>query len=80
VTVQRCAVELGKDVDAAQFRVDAVGDGDIDEAILATEWHGRLRAVFGEGEKTTACSATHNDAQSVLEGVMDFLFEIAVAH
>jgi hypothetical protein len=42
---------LGHDEDLAQAGVDAVGERDVDDAVMAAKWHGGLGAVAREGEK-----------------------------
>src|SRR5262249_43176783 len=45
VAVQRKRLVLGEDIHAAQVGVDAVGERDIDDAVVAAEGHGGLGAV-----------------------------------
>jgi hypothetical protein len=47
VTVEGCRVELGEDVDFDYFRVDAVADRNIDEAIFACEGNSGFGSQFG---------------------------------
>ena len=51
VAVQGFAGELGQDEDAADVRVDAVGDGDVDEPEPAGDGHGRLAADLGQRDR-----------------------------
>ena len=51
VAIERERFVLGEDVDVAEVGVDAVGEGDIDDAVLAGEGNGGLGAVAGQGEK-----------------------------
>jgi len=39
---------LRQNVDSLDLRVDAIADGDIDQAIFSTERNGRLGAKFGQ--------------------------------
>jgi hypothetical protein len=48
MAIQREGFVLGEDVDVAEVGVDAVGEGDIDDAVLTGEGNGRLGAVAGE--------------------------------
>jgi len=45
VPVEGSRVELRQHEDAAQFDVEAVADGHIDQPVLAADGHGRLRAL-----------------------------------
>ena len=48
VLVQRLALELDQDVDREDGAVDQVGQGEIDDAVLGREGHGRLGPVLGK--------------------------------
>ena len=65
VAVERSAVELGEDIDAAQSRVQAVANRNIHQPVFAAERDGRLRAFLGEREKSGACTTAHDDGQRV---------------
>ncbi len=65
VLVQAGGVELREDVDAVQAAIDAVGDGDVDEAVLARHRHGRLGADLGEGIEPRALSAAEDQSDDV---------------
>ena len=54
VAVEREGLVLGEDVDVAQVGVDAVGEGDVDDAVLAGEGNGRLGAIAGQGKESFA--------------------------
>ena len=43
-----------RDVDVAEFGVDAVREGEVDDAVLAGEGDGGLGAITGEGEESFA--------------------------
>jgi hypothetical protein len=52
---------LREDVDVAEVRVDAVGEGDVDDAVLAGEGDGGLGAVAGErGEALASAPCKQN--------------------
>ena len=70
VLVQAGGVELREDVDAVQAAVDAVGDGDVDEAVLARHRHGRLGADLGEGIEPGALSAAEYESDYVSHGLL----------
>ena len=65
VAVERAAVELGQHEDAAELGVDAVADGDVDEAVLAAQGDRRLGAVLGQGEEPSAGAAAHDDGDDI---------------
>src|SRR5205823_3579350 len=50
-------------VDAAQAGVDAIRYGDVDDAVLAGQRHGGLRAFLRQREETRAGTATHDDGE-----------------
>ena len=66
VTVQAHGVELGKHVDPLHAAVDAVGQRHVDDAVLARERHGRLRAVAGQRIEPGATAAAKNQSQNAL--------------
>src|ERR1043166_204734 len=65
MSVQRRGIELGQKINAAQAGVDAIGNGNIDEAILSRQWRGRLGAVAGQRKKAGALSAAHDHRKHV---------------
>ena len=65
VPVERECLVLREDVDPAQAGVDAVGERDVDDAVVAAKWHGRLGAVAGERKKTFAGPARKQHAECV---------------
>jgi hypothetical protein len=54
VAIERKRLVLGEDVDVAEIGVDAVGERDVDDAVLAGEGYGRLGTIACEREKTFA--------------------------
>ncbi len=54
VAVEGERLVLGEDVDVTQVGVDAVGEGDVDDAVLAGKGNGRLGAIAGQREKPFA--------------------------
>ena len=52
--VERERLVLGKDVDVTQVRVDAVGECDVDDAVLARERNRRFCTVARQGEESFA--------------------------
>jgi len=66
VPVQRGRVELSEQVDPLQPRVDAVGDRDVHQAILASQRHRRFGALLGQREQARALPTAHNDGQHVI--------------
>ena len=65
VPVERQRLVLGEDVDAAQIGIDAVGKGDVDDAVLAAKGNRRLGAIARERKQPFAGSARQKYAQSV---------------
>ena len=61
VPVQADRDELREHVDAVQPAVDAVGDRDVDQPVLAGQRHGRLGAILGERIQPRALPAAQND-------------------
>ncbi len=51
VPVERERLVLGEDEDLAQAGVDAVGEGDVDDAVVPAKGHGRLGAIAGKGKE-----------------------------
>ena len=47
VLVERGGIELGEYVDAADARVEAIADRDVDQTVFAAEGNGRLGTIFG---------------------------------
>ena len=56
---------LGDDADAADTGIDAVGKGEIDDAELAGERHGRLGTPVGQTLQATATPASQNHGKGV---------------
>jgi hypothetical protein len=69
VPVQRGRVELREQVDALEVGVDAVGDRDVDQAILARQRHRGLGAFLGQREQARALAAAHDDGKGALGNV-----------
>ena len=65
VAVERERLVLGEDVDVAEVGVDAVGEGDVDDAVLAGERNGRLGAIAGEGEEPFAGTTGKQDTKCI---------------
>ena len=56
---------LRQDEDAAEAAVDAVGQGEVDDAVEPAERHGRLGPVAGERFEPGALAAREDDGQHV---------------
>jgi hypothetical protein len=54
MSVERQCLVLREDVDVAQVRVDAVGECDVDDAVLTRKRNRRLCAVARQGEESLA--------------------------
>ena len=65
VAVQRQRLVLGEDVNVAQVGVDAVGERDVDDAVVAAESDRRLGAVAGQGIQALPCSSGQQHSQRV---------------
>ena len=66
VCVEAFRVELSEHEHVPQSRVEAVADGDVDEAILAADGNRRLRAFEREGKQARPASAAQDDCQYVV--------------
>ena len=65
VAVERGAVELGEDVDAAEAGVQAVANRDVYEAVFSTKRDGGFRTFLGERKESGAGTAAHDDGERV---------------
>ena len=68
VAVEAAGLVLGQDEDLAQAAVDAVGQGEVDDAVQAAERDGRLGPVAGERLEPRAPAAGQDDGQDVTHG------------
>ena len=66
VLVQGVGLVLGQDQHPAQARVQAVGQGEVDDPVLAAEGHRRLGAVRREGLQARAAAARQEDHQGII--------------
>ena len=57
VVVERARVVLGQDDDVVDVRVDAVGQREVDDPVLAAERHRRLGPLLGEDREAFALAA-----------------------
>jgi hypothetical protein len=57
VAIEREGFVLSEDEDAAEAGVDAVGESDIDDAVVAAKGDCGLGAIAGEGEEAFSGSA-----------------------
>ena len=64
--MQRVRLVLRDDADAADAGVEAVGQREVDDAELAAEVDGRLRALVGERSEAGAAPAGENDCEGRL--------------
>jgi hypothetical protein len=49
----------------AQVGVNAVGQGDVDNAVLTSEWDGRFGAIAGEGEEPFASTTGEKNTKGI---------------
>jgi hypothetical protein len=68
VAVEAGRVELGEDEDAVQSRVEGIADGDVDQAELAAQRHGRFAAVLGQGVQTRTTSPAEDQGDHIVHG------------
>ena len=66
VLVQALRVELRQHEDAADVGVDAVRDGDVDQAVLAGDGDRRLRPLVRQGKQPGSPTPTQDDRQQVV--------------
>ena len=66
VNVEGEAAVLAQDVDAADARIQAVGQGKIDDAVHAPEDNGGLGLVPGQGRQALALAPGHDDGGEAL--------------
>jgi len=65
MTVQREGLVLGEDVNVAEIGVDAVGESDIDDAVLTGEWNGGLCAIAGKGKEPFASTTGEQNTKRI---------------
>jgi len=63
--VERSGIELGQEINSAQAGVDAVGNGDIDEAIFTGERDSGFGAFFCERKQPCSLAPTHDNGEHV---------------
>ena len=66
MAVETVRLVLGEHHNLAKTRIDQIRQGEVDESIVATEGHRRLRAVSGERHEALALSASENNAKDLL--------------
>ncbi len=81
VPVQRCAVELGQDVDPPDAGIQTIADRDVPQPVFAPEGNRRLRALPGQGKQPCARPAAHDDGQHPVnrEGEREVLHKLQLA-
>src|SRR5207247_1683010 len=67
VPVERERLVLRGDEDAPQPRIDAIAQGEVDDAVRTTEVHRRLRPLFRQGVEALASTAGEDDDEAVVE-------------
>ena len=73
VPVERGRVELREDEDPPDLGVQAVADGDVDQAVLAADRHRRFRTAFGEREEPGTLTAAQDDRENVAHAAFSLL-------
>src|SRR5208283_2910972 len=61
--IQRKRLVLGEDIDAAHAGIDAIGKGNVDDAVDAAEGHGGFGAVASERIKPFAGPSGEQDSE-----------------
>ncbi len=72
MAMQGDGVVLRQQMHAEDSGIDAVADGDIDQAILARDGHGGLGTHFRERVQTGAAPSAEDDRQNVVDGLHGF--------
>jgi hypothetical protein len=67
VPVQRQRLVLRRDIDVAESRINAVAQGEIDDAVRAAEVHRWFRAIFCQGIEAFSHSASEQDDQDIVQ-------------
>ncbi len=67
VAVERQRLVLGGDENAAESRVDAVAEREVDDAIRSAEIDRRLGALLGQGGEPLTSAAREQDDQDIVE-------------
>ena len=65
VAVQADGLVLGQDEDLAEVAVDAVGEGEVDDAVDAAERDGGLGSIAGQGFEPGPSTAGQHDRQDI---------------
>ncbi len=65
VPVERECLVLGEDVDLAQAGVDAVGEGDVDDAVMTAKGDGRFGAIASEWKEALPGPARQQYSESI---------------
>src|SRR5262249_41078818 len=65
VAIEAASLVLGQYQDTAQTAVDAVGEGEVDDAVQPAEGDGRLGAVAGERLQAGAFAAREDQRQDL---------------
>ena len=68
VAVESAGLVLGQHEDAAEVAVDAVGQGEVDDAVQAAERHGRLGPVARQRLQARPLSPRKDDGEDVSHG------------
>ena len=73
MAIERESFVLSEDVHLAKIGVNAVGEGDIDDAVVSPEGHGGLGTIAGEREKTLARASGQQDSECILHDLVTVL-------
>ena len=61
---QRLALELCKNVDRINPRIDEIAENEIDDTVFPSERDSRLRSLLGQGRETVTLAAGEDDAEN----------------
>ena len=76
MTVERERLVLGKDEHPAQAGIDAVGERDVDDAVVSAEGHGWFGAVAGKRKEPFSGSARKQNTQCVFHVRMSLPYRV----
>jgi hypothetical protein len=78
VTIERVGLVLSQDINAAQSRIDAVAQGEIDQPVYASEGDSRLGPVKGKGIKSFSLAPHQQHRQNVSHSSLPVRFRTRI--
>lgn len=67
--IQRGRIELGENINFVNVAVKAVGDRDVNETIICSQWDSRLSSGLGQWVQACSCTSSENNAQNFLREI-----------